>query len=509
MPPSSCGLVGLITDVEGNFEYWCRCVELSRVVRFGADGHLEFSREQDADLFVFGGDVFDKGLGDIRIATALVRFKEAYPDRVFLLAGNRDINKLRFTAELAEDDIDVPQPVPLYPRAPAQLPLRSFLEKAAAASGLDNAEAANTKANRLRWILDHTMTATGAFEFRRQELAFLQSQTSAGENGCSDGNVEVDDDKVVDSFLGSVAREDGFVWRYLAHSQFALLLGNTLFVHGGIPEDAIGWVPTLDMLYRSPSPGNVCGGYCLPENHSLQQWVDTLNEFLREGLRDFRKQMTWRSGEDRVRGGEALLVMTSTPACFERSIMVESMLQAGTPVPVSPRVEAYLASAGVRRVVMGHKPCGDSPFVVRAGRVEFVHCDTTFSDQAAEDGRGGAVAAVEIEGTPERNYLNLRGSLRDGRLYDFALPSIVPEDTPTVVTSSDAIDDEVLAGSGPKAADGLVGRQTAGSGWIKAVLPDGSYHVSFSKPGDRRVSYQTMQRSEVEDGLVSDLLSQL
>ncbi len=30
---------------------------------------------------------------------------------------------------IEESDLDVPQPVPLYPRAPPQVPLRAFLEK--------------------------------------------------------------------------------------------------------------------------------------------------------------------------------------------------------------------------------------------------------------------------------------------------------------------------------------------------------------------------------------------
>lgn len=38
--------------------------------------------------------------GDLRIARQLIAFKRRCPERVWLLAGNRDINKLRLTAEL-------------------------------------------------------------------------------------------------------------------------------------------------------------------------------------------------------------------------------------------------------------------------------------------------------------------------------------------------------------------------------------------------------------------------
>ena len=85
-------LVAFVTDVEGNYAYWRQCIELSSVVDLDdRTGDLHFSRAKADDMFVFGGDVFDKGPGDIRIASALVRFKTKHPDRVFLLAGNRDL----------------------------------------------------------------------------------------------------------------------------------------------------------------------------------------------------------------------------------------------------------------------------------------------------------------------------------------------------------------------------------------------------------------------------------
>ena len=54
----------------------------------------------DADYFVMGGDAFDHGSGDLRIAEELLDFKERYPDRVFLILGNRDMNKLKLSSEL-------------------------------------------------------------------------------------------------------------------------------------------------------------------------------------------------------------------------------------------------------------------------------------------------------------------------------------------------------------------------------------------------------------------------
>eukprot|EP00405_Crypthecodinium_cohnii_P049064 CAMPEP_0206612890 /NCGR_PEP_ID=MMETSP0325_2-20121206/56312_1 /ASSEMBLY_ACC=CAM_ASM_000347 /TAXON_ID=2866 /ORGANISM="Crypthecodinium cohnii, Strain Seligo" /LENGTH=221 /DNA_ID=CAMNT_0054132775 /DNA_START=215 /DNA_END=877 /DNA_ORIENTATION=+ len=218
-------LIGFITDTEGNFDYWKRSVDLSRVVQF-SDEHpdqLQFRRSDDAgkeDIFVFGGDAFDQGPGDVRIAKALVNFKKKYPDRVILLVGNRDVNKIRLTAELGEDALDIPQPVPTYPRAPPHVEYRDFVQKVASQRGT-TVDDENTRTNRLHWILEHTMSAKAAFESRRKELSILHKVPEAG----------ISDEDVTQHFLDSVWQEDGIYLQYLQHGQVAALIGNTLFVH--------------------------------------------------------------------------------------------------------------------------------------------------------------------------------------------------------------------------------------------------------------------------------------
>jgi hypothetical protein len=57
-------------------------------------------------MFVYGGDTQDKGIGDIRFTKLLLALKQEHPDRVQLIIGNRDANKLRLAAELHADCID-------------------------------------------------------------------------------------------------------------------------------------------------------------------------------------------------------------------------------------------------------------------------------------------------------------------------------------------------------------------------------------------------------------------
>src|SRR5262245_6980421 len=86
-----------LTDVEGlwdkieDFERDNPCVALQ-------DGRLVLA---DGVTFVFGGDAIDRGPWSRRIVSTLMQAKREYGERVVLLAGNRDINKMRLVRELA------------------------------------------------------------------------------------------------------------------------------------------------------------------------------------------------------------------------------------------------------------------------------------------------------------------------------------------------------------------------------------------------------------------------
>jgi hypothetical protein len=88
-----------VTDVEGNLDYFHAFVKLSEYLDYDGEGALKLA---DRSFFVFGGDIVDKGLGDERLCRQLVALKQKHPDRVFLLVGNRDLNKVcRFHPLLA------------------------------------------------------------------------------------------------------------------------------------------------------------------------------------------------------------------------------------------------------------------------------------------------------------------------------------------------------------------------------------------------------------------------
>lgn len=189
-------MIAYLTDVEGRWD---------KLVSF-ADGNPFVSLLDDALVladgvtFVFGGDAIDRGPCGRKIIRTLLAARRRYGDRVILLAGNRDLNKLRLRREL-----DVPRP----------------------------------RGDLLRRIFESSMGAPRAFAYRATELA------AEGRNS--------DDEAVVDSYLEDLA---GDLHAYLDEARLAYRSGATLFVHGGVTRESLfapdldDWIAELARFYR-------------------------------------------------------------------------------------------------------------------------------------------------------------------------------------------------------------------------------------------------------------------
>ena len=149
------GAVACLTDVEGRWDEVLSFTSGNPHVSL-VDGELRLA---EGVTFVFGGDAIDRGAHGRRIVSVLLSARRRYGERVVLLAGNRDINKVRLVTELGGRP---------HPRAPAT----------------------SSRAELLRWTLANTMGAAKAFDFRAEE----QRETGA----------PCDDEAVVDSYLADL-----------------------------------------------------------------------------------------------------------------------------------------------------------------------------------------------------------------------------------------------------------------------------------------------------------------
>lgn len=177
-----------ISDIEGRWE---------KLEGFCADNPLlELKQDQlilkEGTILVFGGDAIDRGPAGRRLLKCLVDAKDTYGTRVILLAGNRDINKLRLPRELNG-----------HPR---------------------NGAPQGSKADILRWTLLKTMGAAEAFQHRATELGTENTAT------------------IADSF-GEDVQANGLLLKFLQRAQLGYRWQNTLFVHGAVGPESLFAVP--------------------------------------------------------------------------------------------------------------------------------------------------------------------------------------------------------------------------------------------------------------------------
>ncbi|MFO0611990.1 MAG: metallophosphoesterase [Polyangiaceae bacterium] len=313
--------VAYVTDVEGRWDKLVDFARLNPLVSLDGDR----LRVVDGALFVFGGDAIDRGPAGQRVMATLLDAKRREPDRVVLLAGNRDINKLRLWRELQGH------------------PPERAREGAPDATG----------PRLLRFIFERTMGAKDAFEHRGAELAARGARA--------------DDDAVVASYVDEVNPSSGALTAYLSAACLAHREGPTLFVHGAVTPRNLGVVPGRGQRTSAPSG-------------EVDAWVDALNAFYAESMRAFVEQRFDATGEP----AWAPLVAYQAPLRGTRE-NPESVVYGrpcdpdGNPVLPPRAIVERLAASGVRRVVVGHTPAGDCPAIVRDQGFEMIAADTSYA----------------------------------------------------------------------------------------------------------------------------------
>ncbi|TDH73044.1 hypothetical protein CCR75_000013 [Bremia lactucae] len=409
--------VAVLTDVEGNWQYVRNVVSQSACLKLTIRAREETLELRDDCMLIFGGDAGDKGNNTLKCYEQLVNLKKRHQDRVILLVGNRDVNKIRLTSELddsemnlsymAKETLDGPTWVPKDKR----LTLKKFLNDQINCTTLDAKESAldavNTKTNRLKWMLDHTMGAQGDFERRRAELYLNQANHDE----------EITDEIVMSSYADSI-REDGVLREYLLQGSLAFVMHQTLFVHGGIIDgdkdasfSALGFVP------NEP----------LKRFDSVLEWVKHLNAWYREQIQEWIDHPTWN--EDRSSRGGNKLIRYVEPGYANSVVMGRHLLPSGMPTLMPDEIVSLLSNSGIRRIIMGHTPHGNCPTVVKhpykqhgtcaEGRSsdvvafeDVIMCDTSYSDIRAPDNRGSAASEIVVDAT---GRVSISGVLEDGR----------------------------------------------------------------------------------------------
>ena len=291
----------------------------------------------------------------------------------------------------------------------------------------------------------------------------------------------------------------GVLREFLELSCVACCLGNTIFVHGALDPMTIGRVPLESTRFCTPSQPQpfrrVSGG--------AREWASQMNALIRCGLEDHKRHPNWDPSRG-SRGGELLLALQNRASLSGRCVVSGAYADGGTITsaasararqqisevvasttahnaliyegwtsdPADKDVAQWLLADGICRIVVGHKPCGDSPAVLSSKYtgVEVICADTSYADPTDPHGRGRSLAGVSLHGPSlDVNAARIFGLLADGRRHDATLPMLsTPE--PGAACSV--------------GGDPLVGLELEDGWWIKARLDDAhGAHDDPARPG--------------------------
>lgn len=212
-------------------------------------------------------------------------------------------------------------------------------------------------------------------------------------------------------------------------------------ISGAVTSKALGFVPSLDLQYREatlqqPPAGTKLRLKGMGGSISVQQWLRELDVWVRNALDHYDGDPCFDAARSH-RAGESLIAYQSTPATRGQTVVVSSYVKRGVVTPVDEDVVSVLNSNGIYRMICGHKPVGDSPYVTMVrdklgGGLELIIADTSFSDPSSADNRGCAVAEVCLKtdcaaatgqacsqtlSQPLHGSVLIHGKLHDGEEY--------------------------------------------------------------------------------------------
>lgn len=362
-----------LTDLEGRFE------PLNQLIKDGTlvitpEGGLEFS-SPDTKL-VFGGDLMDRGPHTIRLMKFISNLKQKYPDRVALIWGNRDLNKLSFAADREEKMMQLQDGK-----------YREYLS--AKYNSMDLAErngktleSLNTAENQVTfWAEQYGLTK--AIEFHQQELREIRK-------------AEVTYSEAAIDFADMISNPKREFFNYIRLGQLVHSEGTVVYLHGGLPAQN-GFVPDSSTIHDN-----------------FDSWQRDINSWAKEQINDFIKGLS--QGQ---LGGRGRKLIFYGDALFDSTI--KKVWNHDNSVIYGPRFKEdsnfrlpnestlqWLKENGKTMVVLGHSPAGNIPTPLRGQDIFYVMADTSYSPN-------GVNTRITIDG----EQIRVNGLLENGSAIDY------------------------------------------------------------------------------------------
>lgn len=347
---------------------------------------------KDCHLVILG-DLTDSGEENIFILNLLIHLKEDYGERVHIILGNRDLNKLRLLYELDEDGLKDNKGNKFRFKKWADL--------------WENVADKSSKVEKLKFIFKDTMGAPNLFGNLRKELAtgdMISDQTVYN--------------YYVDTFIPNLVK-------LMSKSKLVDVVGDTIFAHGGIQwytrtsTRAEPNTPFVNKFNKLNSWALECitsshidkiialvryaeGGGVIMDANSKYPEYDAVNIYDYLLDRDPKKPAPYD-----------MIDLKDTPSVVQRRWWNDKYELKG----IDKTLAKKMHNEGYRRICGGHTPVGQLPVIVQAkvddsngDCLELVLCDTTFKGK--HETKENKLAYIEIQYTEQEVNLNQHENIK-------------------------------------------------------------------------------------------------
>ncbi len=376
-----------VTDLEGKKEGLLNDLA-SKGLQF-KEGQLHFI-DPKAELFI-GGDLSDRGTDSIKIRRMIADLKSRHPDRVHIVWGNRELNKLGmlYVMPLIETLSNHNLMGWFYQSTPEkQFELLDLIGKYSewlitkgyvgppTEAGKDPLKEANTPERRVEWFFEE-IGCKNCLEYHQQELSELSGR-------------EVSRREAAEDYLKSLDPKKGEFYKFLEMGKFAVTKGRTIMVHGQINMGNFGIVPGRNSRQTD-----------------VNQWVEELNSWGAKKLADIKKgykkktqksilaikelahysDTVWDYGLGKGFANEASVVYAYRQKERNNFRLPE------------PEMINTLRSQGYSTLIVGHSPAGNIPLPLKADDFLQIMGDTSYGKNRSGTVSFDGLGQVRMQGT--------------------------------------------------------------------------------------------------------------
>ena len=361
-----------LTDLEGQIKPVHDLIK-NGTFKLDSLGNLDFV-DSNTKL-VFGGDLMDRGPHTIKLMRYFIGLKRKYPERVNLLLGNRDLNKLSFSIMRESKLVNIQDPK-----------YKEFLEKKSVTHVKANKSLAklNTIDNQVQFWASE-LGLSKAIEFHQQELSEINKAQVTYTNAAKD-------------FADLISNPNREYFQYIKLGQLVHSEGSVVYLHGGLPSQN-GFVPDSATVHDN-----------------FEDWKDSLNQWLKSELTDYvsglKQGVIGNNGKKLIFYGDALYDSQLNKIWnHDNSVIYGPRFQENDNfrLPQKNNLD-WLKANGKNTMILGHSPAGNVPTPLRGNDILVIMADTSY-------GPNGAYTQVSVDG----EIISVKGALENGTEIKYSI----------------------------------------------------------------------------------------